>query len=115
MRLVSTETDPVVLQQLGERMAAVRLERNWTQQQLADQAGISKRTVERLEAGKATHLPAFIRVLRALGLLERLDALIPQPTVSPIAQLKLQRAKRQRATGRKSTQTTGKRWTWGDQ
>lgn len=43
----------------------------------AGQAGVSKGTVERLESGRvATQLSGFVRVCRALGLIEGLDALI---------------------------------------
>ena len=70
-------TDDALLQELGRRIAQQRLDRNLSQAQLAEQAGISKRTLERLEAGaSATQLSLFLRVLRQLDLLERLDLLI---------------------------------------
>jgi predicted transcriptional regulator len=58
---------------------------NLSQAQLAEQAGISKRTLERLEAGAAaTQLSLFLRVLRQLDRLERLALLIAeQMGVSP--------------------------------
>jgi DNA-binding XRE family transcriptional regulator len=58
-------SDAALLQELGQRIARLRLERNLSQSQLAEQAGISKRTLERLEAGAAaTQLSLFLRVLR---------------------------------------------------
>lgn len=114
MKIDSTLTDEAVLQALGERLEAARLDQNLTQAQLADKAGIAKRTVERLEAGdSATRLPGFLRVCRALGLLERLDALYPEPGVSPMAQLKLRRQRRQRATGARAKRRAPAQWTWG--
>ena len=58
---------------------------NLSQAQLAEQAGISKRTLERLEAGAAaTQLSLFLWVLRQLDRLERLALLIAQQMgVSP--------------------------------
>ena len=51
--------------------------------QLAEQAGISKRTLERLDAGAAaTQLSLFLRVLRQLDLLEQLELLLPEPQPS---------------------------------
>ena len=47
-------------------------------------------------------------------MLERLDALVPEGPASPIAQLRLQGRKRQRATGRKAPAAAAKKWTWGD-
>ena len=81
-------TDEALLQELGRRIAKQRLERNLSQAQLAEQAGISKRTLERLEAGAAaTQLSLLLRVLRQLDLLERLDLLLPEPQPSPLALL----------------------------
>lgn len=101
---------------LGHRLARVRLDRNLTQAELAEQAGVSKRTVERLESGAAaTQLSGFLRVCRALGLLDRFDALIPEPPPSPIAQLKLRGKQRRRASSAKTPSPTPKKWKWGDQ
>jgi len=116
MKIATTLTNEAILQELGERLAGARLERNLTQAALAEEAGVAKRTVERLESGQAaTQLSGFVRVCRALGLLERLDALVPEGTASPIAQLRLQGRKRQRATGRKAASGEAKKWTWGDE
>jgi transcriptional regulator with XRE-family HTH domain len=91
------------------------LERNLTQGAVAEQAGLSKRTVERLELGEvAVQLSGFVRVCRVLGLFERLDALIPEPAASPIAQLKLQQRVRKRASGPGLRASGPKPWTWGD-
>jgi transcriptional regulator with XRE-family HTH domain len=115
MRIGSHISDEALLRELGERLAKVRVERNLTQAQLAEQAGVSKRTVERLETGEvATQLSGFVRVCRALGLLERFEAFLPDTVASPLAQLKLQGANRKRASPRKKSSTTAKRWTWGE-
>ena len=87
------------LQELGSRLAVQRLALNLTQAQLAEQAGISKRTVERLESGAvATQLSSFLRVCRVLGLQDRIELLVPEPTTSPVAQLKLKGNTRKRAS-----------------
>lgn len=100
MKIRSQLTDEAILSELGSRLAAARLGRNLTQAALAEEAGISKRTVERMEAGAvATQLSGFLRVCRVLGLLDRLETLIPETRVSPIALLKQQGRKRQRASG----------------
>jgi transcriptional regulator with XRE-family HTH domain len=104
---------PRRLRELGARIARARLERNLTQSVMAEQAGVSKRTVERLESGEvATQLSGFVRVCRALGLIEKLDALIPEPVPSPIAQLKLHGRQRQRASGKRAPKKVAKTWSW---
>ena len=108
-------TDEALLQELGRRIAQQRLERNLSQAQLAEESGISKRTLERLEAGAAaTQLSLFLRVLRQLDLLERLDLLLPEPQPSPLALLELQKAGRKRASRRRIAKPTSTwTWTWG--
>ncbi len=115
MKITNQATDDVVLTELGGRLARIRLERNLTQGQLAEQAGVSKRTVERLESGAvATQLSGFIRVCRVLGMLERLDTLVPEPVPSPVTQLKLRGRQRRRASTTKAVASTAEKWQWGD-
>jgi len=57
------------LQDLAEALRTRRLERSLTQRQLADAAGIPRRTYQRLEAGFAgARLDSLFLALRALGL-----------------------------------------------
>ena len=109
-------SDNEVLRELGRRLARARLERNLTQARLAEESGVSKRTVERMEQGAvATTLSALVRVLRALGALDRLDLLLPDLPPSPIAQLKLQGKTRRRARAPRPSTAPAKPWTWGDE
>lgn len=106
-------SDEALLKELGQRLARLRLERNLTQAALAEQAGISKRTLERLESGAAaTQLSLFLRVLRQLDLLERLELLIPEPQPSPLALLELRQSARRRAS-RRRVGKPARAWTWG--
>ena len=98
MQFDSLLSDQATLTEVGARLAAARLALNKTQAALAAEAGVSKRTIERLEKGAAaTEIGAFIRVLRVLGLLGGLNALVPPPLPSPLDQLRLARRQRQRA------------------
>ncbi len=104
-----------VLTDLGARIARLRLDKNLTQAELAERAGVAKSTVERLESGAAaTQLSGFIRVCRALDILERFDLLIPESLPSPIAQLKLRGKQRRRASSVKTPERPSKKWVWGD-
>lgn len=115
MRFDTTTADQVILKEIGERIAGVRLNQNLTQAILAEQAGVSKRTVERLEAGESVQITSLIRLLRSLGLQQRLEVLFPEPVASPIAQLKLQGKKRRRASSKVSRSSKGTSWSWGDE
>lgn len=112
MKISSQAVDTLILRELGERLTRVRLERNLTQAVLAEQAGVSKRTVERIEAGGPTQLVNLVRVCRALDLLDRFETLIPEPVVSPVAQLKLQGKQRKRATAKPAAPSP--KWEWDD-
>lgn len=113
MKIDEQVVDTVILSELGERIARLRLERNLKQVDLATQAGVSKRTVERMEGGGPTQLANLVRVCRALGLVDRFEMLIPQPLPSPVEQLKLRGRQRKRAASVKTKEPAGK-WTWGE-
>lgn len=99
-------TDDQMLQTLGDRVGHERLQRNQTQVELAHEAGVSVSTIRRLEAGQGCALSAFVRVLRALGMLANFDALLPEPRQRPLTAWKRAGKTRQRA--RKSTSDNGK-------
>lgn len=105
-----------ILTEFGQRLMRRRLERNMTQAALSREAGVSKRTIERLESGGSTQLSTLIRVLRALGLQEHFERLIPTLPVSPIKQLDSDEPERRRASGTRSkAESDPELWTWGDQ
>ena len=107
-------TDSAALAELGDRLARLRLQRNLTQAQLAREAGVSKRTLIRLENGESSQVKNLIRVLRALGLLGNLDALVPPPLPSPIEQLRSRAKERRRASPGATKREPSSKWTWGD-
>jgi transcriptional regulator with XRE-family HTH domain len=88
MRITPELTDSAVLDEIGGRLERRRIDAGLTQAQLADEAGISKRTVERIEAGQSTDFVMLLRVLRALQLTDTLEQLVPDLPQSPLALLK---------------------------
>ena len=116
MKITKEATDEAILSDLGGRLARMRLEKNLTQAQLAERAGVSKRTVERLERGDvAPQMSGFIRICRALELAERFELLVPEPVMSPMLQLRLGGKRRRRASMRVGggVSDTGSRWCRG--
>lgn len=110
-------TDTAALTAIGERIAQHRLQLDWTQAQLAKEAGVSKRTVVRLEGGESTQLTNLIRILRALDLLANIDELLPPPIPSPLELLRSKEKRRKRASGRAESdgEKESEEWTWGDE
>jgi transcriptional regulator with XRE-family HTH domain len=100
VRITGEESDEAILRELGGRIARIRLRRNITQDDLATEAGVSAQTVRNIEEGRPARLVSMVRVLRALGIAGGLQALVPEPTPSPIEMLDMQGRQRRRASRR---------------
>jgi transcriptional regulator with XRE-family HTH domain len=114
MKISSLLTDEVILAELGERIARRRLDLQWTQAQVAEQAGVAKRTVERIEAGASAQMASLIRIFRVLELLPGLEQLVPEAGPRPMDLLKLKGKVRQRASSRQVQDAPDKPWSWND-
>ena len=107
-------SDAASLMELGSRIAQYRLNNNLTQSNLAKEAGVSTLTIHRIEHGQSTQFSNLIRILRELNLIGNLEALIPEPAISPIQQIKMHGKKRQRASSRSETSEPTEPWSWDD-
>jgi transcriptional regulator with XRE-family HTH domain len=96
MNITSELTDEAALREIGVRLERRRIDAELTQAELAEEAGISKRTVERIEAGRSTDFSKLLRVLRVLQLLDVLEKLLPDVSQSPLALLKSKGRERKR-------------------
>ncbi|MFW2338487.1 MAG: helix-turn-helix domain-containing protein [Acidimicrobiia bacterium] len=103
-------TDEAILEVIGTRLRTERLNRNITARDLAERAGISLKTYRNVEAGENHSVASLLRILRALGLLPRVDALLPEPGLSPIELAKLGGKQRRRATGTRNQRDEA--WQW---
>jgi transcriptional regulator with XRE-family HTH domain len=113
MKIDGQLTDSAVLQEIGTRLSRQRIERGLTQAALAAKAGLSKRTLERIEAGRGAELVSLIRLLRALELTDGLDSAAPELPPSPIDRLRLRGKQRQRASrARPPAGARAAPWTW---
>jgi len=111
--MYNLDSNEALLTQLGQRLLQYRLNKNMTQATLAKEAGVSGRTINRVEHGHSIQLSNLIRILRSLELLENLSALVPEPAVSPMQQLKLQGKSRIRASSTTKSEEN-EAWSWGD-
>jgi len=114
MKITGLLTDDAVLAELGARIARRRLDMQLTQAALAEQAGIAKRTLERMEAGESSQLSTLVRVLRVLDAASALDSLLPESGTRPMDLLKQKGRARKRASGQRAAKTTGKPWRWDE-
>jgi transcriptional regulator with XRE-family HTH domain len=109
----ATASSEQIERALCERLESIRLTRNVTQAQLARQAGVSLRTISRMAAGEGVTLDTLIRVMTALGIQQRLAALLPDPSVRPMERVSALGRERRRARPR-TGQATATEWTWAD-
>jgi transcriptional regulator with XRE-family HTH domain len=107
-------SDKAVLEEIGHRLSRLRIERGVTQAKLATESGVSKRTVERIEAGESTQSSTLIRVMRALDILDSLYAAIPSSGPRPMDLLKLHGKERQRASTKTQGRSVAGKWQWGN-
>ena len=114
MKIDKQTTPQAVVAELDSRILKYRIDRGLTQAELAKEAGVSKGTVERIEKGCDTQLSTLFRLLRVLGLSDRLNQLIPETTLSPIDKLQGKTTQPKRAK-RKKPNKTNEPWKWGDE
>jgi transcriptional regulator with XRE-family HTH domain len=109
---MSNET---ILKELGSRVKQLRLSKNQDQKAFAYEAGVPLRTLSRLENGGSTSFEVVIKVMRALGLLNRLDMLIPSSIeISPVQKARAPKSvkTRRRATGKRTVKAATRKKMW---
>lgn len=91
-------SDKAILREIGQRLRRRRLEKNLTQQKLADVAGVNRTTISEMERGNPFGVLTLIGALRALDSLDSVDAFMPDPGVSPLQLARMRGKQRQRAS-----------------
>ena len=103
-------SDQQVLLEITQRVKQRRLNKNMTQQELAEKTGLHVQTIKNFESGKSTKLLTLIQILRVFDDLDALNQFLPDPGISPIQLLKLKGKERSRASGSKETPKKDAPW-----
>ncbi len=93
-----------IAEEFGERLKRTRLNRDMTQSEVAERAGVSRLAVLNAEKGDV-RLKVLVAILSALDLAGQLDLFLPSQDVSPIQLARLKGKMRQRASGQRKTGT----------
>jgi len=96
-------SDKALSETIGAFIKQNRLEQNRTQDEVAEQAGISRSTLSLLEKGGSVTVSTLIQVLRVLELLNLMNSFQVTMQLSPLELAKLEQEKRVRARGKKES------------
>lgn len=111
-------SDAQVEETIGERVRHYRLDQNLSQAELAEKAGLARRTITSIEGGQGCTVNSLVRVLRALQKLDLLQRLLDPPPLSPmrVREEAIAREKGQRKRASKPRKPdTEEPWRWEDE
>lgn len=100
-------SDRAILREIGRRLKRKRLEKNFSQQKLADIAGINRTTVRDIEKGLPSTTLTLVGIMRALEALEELNSFLPDPGLSPLQLAKMKGKERRRASRQRTENKIG--------
>lgn len=103
-------SDKAIISTIGGYVKQQRLLQNKTQAKIAVSAGVNRWTVSQLEKGEAISLISLLQILRALDLLHVFDNFKIETQLSPLELAKLDKQKRQRASGRDDNEQNESEW-----
>ena len=115
MNMIDDMNDEALLQEVGRRIAFLRRSSQIKQEELAEKAGISRYALSRLENGAGgIRLESFLSVLRSLNVLNRLSVVLPEPTLTPIQLVELEKKSEGALPKRIRTRCSSSNRVWGD-
>ena len=100
-------TDAAIIVQIGKFIKHTRTQKNKTQGQLAEMAGLNRSTLSQIENGESISLSSLIQILRALDCLFVLNDFDFSEEISPLEYAKLKKQSRKRVRN-KTPQTENK-------
>jgi len=98
------KSDLEIVMEICQTLKQMRINKNISQQEIAERSGLDRTTISRMESGRPVSLLTLVQVLRALDKLEVLNVFKAYQIESPIKLLKEEEKKRKRAGKSKKTQ-----------
>ena len=108
LRVSDLTPEAEVLKELGARLARIRKQQGFSQTELAEEAGLGVATLRRIEAGQDSQMASWLKLLKTLGMVSAIEALLHEEVRSPMAEARAE------AGRRKITNTAGG-LVWGDE
>lgn len=103
-------SDDAIIKSIGAFIKHHRIEKNRTQQDVANDAGINRSTLSLLENGDIVNISTLVQVLRALDLLNIMDVFTTENQISPLELAKLEERRRKRASNIRKNEKPESDW-----
>ena len=75
--------DGEILEEIGEKLRTLRKNKRYSQAQLANKVGVSRKHISDIEAGRGTTLLIFIKLLKEFNKTEKLLEILASSSISP--------------------------------
>lgn len=90
--------DPVIVKEICKGLKQMRLDKNLSQQELANRAGLSRITISHMESGRSANLLTIVQILRVFDKLDVFNVFVQVPEISPLILFEQQEKMRKKAT-----------------
>lgn len=96
--------DKHLIKEVGAAIQRMRVQADLTQEHVAENSGLDRSTIAKLEGGRAATLLTIIKVLRAIGRLDTLEPFLRKPEPTPYMLMEQEslyrKSQRKRASGK---------------
>lgn len=75
--------DGEILEEIGGKLRTLRKNKKYSQAQLADRIGVSRKHISDIEAGRGTTLLIFVKLLKEFNKTEKLLEILSSSSISP--------------------------------
>ena len=116
MKTIDELDDTALMKEVGRRIAFLRRSSSMKQEELSEKAGFSRYALSRLENGMGggIRLESFLAVLRSLNVLNRMSAVLPEPTLTPLQLAEIEKKGAKSLPKRVRTRNRSTVRVWGD-
>ncbi|WP_154859417.1 helix-turn-helix domain-containing protein [Cyclobacterium xiamenense] len=95
-RISAEISDSAIVSEIGQFIKHTRSQKNITQANLAEMAGLNRYTLSQIETGESITLSSLIQILRALDSLYVLKEFEVNDEISPLEYAKLKKKEKER-------------------
>jgi len=80
--MLFAKLDGEIMLELGEKLRLLRLNKKYTQEDLANMVGVNRRLIGEIEAGKGTSLLVFVKLLKIFSKSDKLLEIMESSSIS---------------------------------